>query len=121
MTKKIKITNYSHYDNYIIKDQGTNHSTIVTKMIQLAGRICEHYASDIVYDAEAFIEAINNNKDFDRYLFFREMGVTAFKPKDVECIEGTDYIQAWHLTYNAETQEQEFTRVYVYIERFIID
>ena len=117
MERQIKITNYSCYDNYTVKDNGENHSTIVSKMVQLAGRLCEHYASDIVYDAEAFIEAINNNENFDRYLFFRENGVTAFKPKDVECIEGTDYIQVWHLTYNAETQEQEFTRVEIGFER----
>ena len=117
MNKQIKITNPSCYDNYTVKDNGENHSTIVSKMVQLAGRLCEHYASDIVYDAEAFIEAINNNENFDRYLFFREMGVTAFKPEDVECIEGTDYIQVWHLTYNAETQEQEFTRVEIGFER----
>lgn len=117
MNKEIKISNYSCYDNYTIKDDGTNHSSIVTKMVQLAGRICERFASDIVYDADAFIEAIDNNENFDRYLFFREMGVTAFKPEDIKCIEGTDYIQVWHLTYNAETQEQEFTRVNIRFER----
>ena len=117
MSKQIKINNYSCYDNYTIKDNGTNHSTIVSKMVQLAGRICERFASDIVYDADAFIEAINNNENFDRYLFFRENGVTAFKPEDVECIEGTDYIQSWHLTYDAETQEQEFIRTEINLER----
>ena len=117
MNKEIKISNYSCYDNYTIKDNGTNHRKKKKKMVQLAGRICERFASDIVYDADAFIEAIDNNENFDRYLFFRENGVTAFKPKDVECIKGTDYIQVWHLTYNAETQEQEFTRVNVHFER----
>lgn len=115
--KEIKITNYSCYDNYTIKYKGTNHSTIITKMIHLAGRICERFASDIVYDANAFIEAVDNSKDFDRYLFFRENGVTAFAPDMIEHIEGTDFIQAWHLTYNAETQEQEFTRVSIRFER----
>ena len=114
---KVKITNYSCYDNYTIKDKGTNHSDIVTKMIQLAGRICEKYASDIVYDANAFIQAIENEENFERFLFFREMGVTAFKADDVRAIDGTDYIQVWHLTYNAETQEQEFKRVNVSFER----
>ena len=117
MNKQIKITNHSCYDNYTVKDNGENHSTIVSKMVQLAGRLCEHYASDIVYDAEAFIEAINNNEDFDRYLVFREMGVTTFKPEDIECIEGITYIQSWHLTYDAETQEQEFTRTEINLER----
>lgn len=117
MNKQIKITDYSVFGNYTVKDKGTNHSSVVTKMVQLAGRLCEKWASDIVYDAEAFIEAIETKENFDRYLFFREMGVTAFKPKDVGCIEGTSYIQAWHLTYNAETKEQEFIRVDVSFER----
>lgn len=114
---EIKITNYSFYDNYTIKDNGANHSTIITKMIHLAGRICERFASDIVYDAHAFMEAVENGENFDRYLFFRENGVTALRPEDVKCIEETDFIQAWHLTYNSETQEQEFTRVSIRFER----
>jgi hypothetical protein len=86
-------------------------------MIHLAGRLCERWASDIVYDANAFIKAIEEKKDYDRYLFFRETGVTAFKPEDVEAIDGTDFIQVWHLTYKAETEEQELTRVSVRFER----
>ena len=117
MQKQIKITTYSCFDNYTVKDQGTNYSDIVTKMIHLASRICERWASDIVYDANAFIKAIEEGKDFDRYLFFREMGVTGFKPEDVSSIDGTDFIQVWHLTYKAETEEQELTRVSVYFEK----
>ena len=115
--QKVKITNYSSFDNYVVKDKGTNHSDIVTKMVQLAGRLCEKYASDIVYDANAFIRAIENGDDFERFLFFREMGVTAFTADDVKAIEGTDYIQVWHLTYNAETEEQKFERVNVKFEK----
>lgn len=114
--QKVKIRNYSLFSNYTVKDQGTNHSDIVTKMVQLASRLCEKYASDIIYDANAFIKAIEDKENFERFLFFREMGVTAFKMDDVKAIEGTDYLQVWHLTYNAETEEQEFTRVNVYFE-----
>lgn len=114
--QKVKIVNYSSCRDYTVKDKGTNHSDIVTKMVQLAGRICERYAGDIVYDANAFIKAIENKENFEWLLFFREMGVTAFKPEDIRCIDGTSYIQVWRLTYNAETEEQEFTRVSVYFE-----
>jgi hypothetical protein len=116
MNKQIKITNYN-FGNYTVKDRGTNHSDITNKMVQLAGRLCEHYAGDIVYDANAFIKAIEKKQNYDRYLFFREMGVTALTPEDIGVIEHTDFIQAWHLTYNAETEEQEFTRVSVYFEK----
>ena len=114
--KKVKINTYSSFDNYAMKDQGKNHSCIVTKMIHLAGRLCERFASDIVYDVNAFIKAIEGNQNFERFLFFREMGVTAFKREDVGAIEGIDYLQVWRLSYNAETEEQEFVRMYVYFE-----
>lgn len=117
MEKQIKIQNYSCYDNYTVADKGDNWSRVVTKMVQLAGRFSEHYASDIIYDVNAFIKAIENKQNYDRYLFFRECGVTAFAPDMAEHIDGTEYIQAWHLTYNAETEEQEFTRVSVHFER----
>lgn len=117
MEKQANIQNYSFYNDYTVSDKGENWSRVVSKMVQLAGRYCERFASDIVYDAESFINAIENKKDYDRYLFFRESGVTTLSPKNVNAIESTDYIQAWHLTYKAETKEQELTRVSVTFER----
>lgn len=116
MKKQIKMSEYG-FSNYIVKDKGENHSDIVTKMVQLAGRLCEKYASDIIYDANAFIKAIAEHKDFDRYLVYREMGVTALTPEHIANIDESDYIQVWHLTYNADTEEQKFVRVSVYFER----
>ena len=117
MEKQIKIQNYSCYDNYTVADKGDNWSRIVTKMVQLAGRYCENYASDIYYDIDTYVRHIADKVSYDRYLFFRECGVTTFEPDMAGHIDGTEYIQAWHLTYNAETEEQEFTRVNVYFER----
>lgn len=117
MEKQIKIQNYSCYDNYTVADKGDNWSRIVTKLVQLAGRFCEHYASDIVYDAKSFISAIESKENYDRVLFFRECGVSTFGVDLLGHIEGTEYIQAWHLTYDAETEEQELTRVNVYFKR----
>ena len=117
MEKQANIQNYSFYDNYTVSDKGDNWSRVVSKMVQLAGRYCERFASDIYYDIDSFTGHIRDKVDYDRYLFFRESGVTALSPEDVKAIESTDYIQAWHLTYNAETEEQELTRVNVYFER----
>ncbi len=117
MEKQAKIQNYSFYNDYTVSDKGDNWSRVVSKMMQLAGRYCERFASDIFYDANAFVHAIETNQNFDKYLFFRESGVTALYYQDIMAIEGTDYIQAWHLTYNAETEEQELTRVSVTFER----
>jgi hypothetical protein len=117
MEKQIKIQNYSCYDNYTVADKGDNWSRVVSRMVQLAGRYCESFASDIYYDIDTFVRHINEKTDYDRYLFFRESGVTALSLEDVKAIEGTDFIQAWHLTYNAKTEKQELTRVSVYFER----
>ena len=117
---KVNLTPYSCGDNYTVSYDGRNYSRIITKMVHLAGRICEQYASDIVYDASFFMDAIDNKKDYDRYLFFRESGVTALAPEDIECIRGIAFIQAWHLTYDAETEYQNFTRMHVSFERSLI-
>lgn len=117
MEKKIRVDSYSSFNNYIVTDKGDNWSKVVSKMIQLAGRYCESFASDIVYDCKSFITAIEEKKNFDRYLLFREMGVTALKPEDLECFDSVVSIQSWHLTYNAETEEQKLERVDIVIER----
>jgi hypothetical protein len=117
MEKQANIQNYSFYDTYTVSDKGDNWSKVVSKMVQLAGRYCERFASDIYYDIDSFAGHIRDKVNYDRYLFFRESGVTALSPEDVKAIESTDYIQAWHLTYNAETEEQELARVSVYFER----
>jgi hypothetical protein len=117
MEKQIKIQNYSCYDNYTVADKGDSWNRVVSKMVQLAGRYCERFASDIYYDIDAFVRHINENTDYDRYLFFRESGVTVLSLENVTAIEGVDFIQAWHLTYNAETKKQELTRVSVHFER----
>lgn len=117
MEKKIKIYPYSSFGNYTVTYKGDNCSNVVTKMVQLAGRYCEHYASDIYYDIATFVSAVEDKSDFDRYLLFRENGVTVFNGEQIECINETDYIQAWHLTYNAETEEQKFERVDIIIGR----
>ena len=114
--KLIKINKYSVYNNYTVRNEGSNISNIVSKMIQLAGRLCEHYASDIVYDVNAFRMAVDNRLDYDKYLFFREDGVTAKSFEDIMVQHSADYIQVWHLTYDAKTQVHEFTRVSVYVK-----
>ena len=73
--------------------------------------------SDIYYDIDAFVRHIDDKVSYDRYLFFRENGVTTFTPEHLNGIEGTDFIQAWHLTYKAETEEQELTRVSINFEK----
>ena len=54
-----------------------NYSSILTRLIQEAGRFCEHYASDLFIDWETVMDAINCADEIDRtFLFgFRQYGV----------------------------------------------
>lgn len=113
MNQQFYTSNYGIGTDYTHITQGKNPSTAITKLIQLAGRLCEHYASDIVFEAVAFRHAVENDQVYDRTLFFREYGVEAFAPEDLECIDGTDYIQSWRLTFNPLTQVQKLQRVTV--------
>ena len=117
MNQQFYATKYGISTDHTYITQGDNPSTIITKIIQLAGRFCEHYASDIVFEAVAFREATKQLQVYDKYLFFREYGVEAFAPEDIGCIDGTDYIQSWHLTFNPLTQEQKLQRVTVRKEK----
>lgn len=109
----VTVTNYSGDDEYSVKEYGKNASGIVSKMVSLAGRFCEHHASDIINDANAFIRAVDNNEVFNEILFFRDGGVAALTEEQLEYIEKFDYIQSWQLRSDPETRKQTFTRVNV--------
>lgn len=116
----MNISRYGINDQYTITTHGINPSTIITKMIHLAGRLCEYYASDIVYDAVNFRHAVEHQKQYHRYLFFREGGVESFAPDELEYIadglehiEGTDYIQVWSLRYDPVSNTQTFQRIHI--------
>lgn len=109
----MNISRYGISDQHIITTHGINPSTIITKMIQLAGRFCEYYASDIVYDAVNFRHAVEHQNQYHRYLFFIESGVESFAPDELEYIEGTDYIQAWELRYDTISNTQTFQRIHI--------
>ena len=108
------ISRYGISNQYTLTTHGTNPSSIITKMIHLTGRLCEYYASDIVFEAVNFRNAVERHKPYRKYLFFREQGVEAFEPNEVEYIQGTDYIQAWELRFNPHGEgTQTFQRICV--------
>ena len=112
----IKISNHSCYDKGIISHT-KNVSNIIDKMVRLAAKCTENYASDIVYDAIALELAIKEGKPFDRILFFRENGVTAWQ---TEMFDESAYdsvllnfmpIQTWRLTHDPLTTETKFVKI----------
>ena len=114
--KTIKITNYSCYDKGII-DKTENISTTVDKMIRLAAKVTERWASDIVFDIGDLSNAVKEKKPLDHLLFFRECGVTT---RNVETFDVDAYdsilfnftpIQIWRLTHDPSTMETKLIRV----------
>ena len=92
---------------------------IIDKMIQLAAKVTERWASDIVYDINELTDAIKNKESIDKVLFFRENGVTT---RETNKLTAERYngllccftpIQTWRLTYNSDTMETKLIRVNV--------
>lgn len=105
----LKITNYSCYDDYTVTSNTENISDIVDKLMRLATKITERYASDIYYDIDSLHQCLEEHRPYDRVLFFRESGVWTV---NVEYL--TDYvehIQAWRLTHYSENTITTLIRV----------
>lgn len=111
----VKITDYSCYDNYTVKSETENISSIIDKLIRLTAKITESYASDIVYDINALFSFIEQKYPHDKIIFFREDGVDAFNTemviKDNRHILCNDYIQTWRLTYDPANTTTVLKRV----------
>ena len=113
---EIKISNYSCCDNGTISNT-ENISSIVDKMIRLAAKLTECYASDIVYDIGDLSSAVKEKKPLDNLLFFRECGITTREAEtfDVDVYDSILFnftpIQIWRLTHNPETTETKLIRV----------
>ena len=109
-----KITKYSSYNQYLMTEGGTNCSDVVTKLVQLAGRLCESYASDIAYDIESFKKAVEGGTPYLKLLGFREHGVNEYNVEDtftVFMFSTSEVLQWWLLFYNPETKKQYLNRV----------
>ena len=115
---EIKITNYSWYDNGIVSET-ENVCNIIDKMIRLAAKVTERWASDIVYDINELTDAIKNKKSIDEIIFFRENGVATMETNKLTAERYNDLlccftpIQIWRLTHNPCTMETKLIRVNV--------
>ena len=111
---KYKINNFSVYDNYTIEECGSNVSYIVDKLIRLTAKQTEDFAGDIVYLINAFVDAVENNRRYEKLIQFRESGVNWY-----DCCEHGDYVdrgegnhmmqggQCWYLLNEASDEWQE--------------
>lgn len=108
----MKITNYSCFDNYTVKSDTENISSIMDKLIRLSAKITERFAGDIVYDIEAFRKKVGTNEPYDKVLFFREDGVWVVDVDKLNqyMVDSHD-IQSWRLTYDPQSGKSVLVRV----------
>ena len=117
----IKITKHALDDKGIIS-YTDNIASIADKLIRLAAKLTEYYASDIVYDINSLKKAIEEGKPHDMLLFFRECGVTETNTADLNDDRFDSFLtcftplQVWRLTHDPIEMETKLIRVNVYKE-----
>ena len=99
-----KITDFSPHNTCTIKSLTENVSSIVDKMIRLSSEITERFSSDIYYDIQALYQAVGRKEKFDRILFFRLDGVSAYNyPIRFPYFGINEAIQSWRITHDPES------------------
>lgn len=104
---------YSSFDGYTTKSVNDNVSDIMSRMIRIAGRLCEHYASDVYYTLRGYDDAVRENYEYDKLITFYESGVIERKIENGTVDRKSDGIQYWRLTWNPEKHVGTLTRVYL--------
>ena len=86
-------------------------------MVQIAGRLCENYASDVYYTLCIYDDAVRENYEYDRLITFYESGVIECKIENGTVNSKSNGIQYWRLTCNPQKKEGVFKRVRLKEER----
>lgn len=102
---------YSTGKGYTAKSVNDNVSNIMSRMIQIAGRLCENYASDVYYALCNYDNAVRENDEYDKLIVFQENGVIERKIENNTVDSRPRGIQYWRLTWNPQKKEGAFTRV----------
>lgn len=72
-----KVQRYSAFDNYTVRGCGENVSSIFDKLIRLAAKLTENYASDLLYELPDVHDL--GGFEFGNWLYaFREGGVSRY-------------------------------------------
>lgn len=101
------------YSSFTTKSVNDNVSDIMSRMVQIAGRLCEHYASDVYYTLRGYDDAVRENYEYDKLITFYESGVIERKIENDTVDRKSDGIQYWRLTWNPEECVGTFIRVYL--------
>ena len=108
---------YGTNNGYTTKSVNDNISSIMSRMVQIAGRLCEDYASDIYYVLCNYDNAVRENYKYDSLIKFYESGVIERKIENDTVNSKPNGIQYWRLTWNPQKKEGMFTRVRLKVER----
>ena len=99
------------------KSVNDNVSSITSRMVQIAGRLCENYAGDIYYPLSGYYYSVCGNYDYDKLIAFCESGVIHCEIENNTVERKPEGIQYWRLTWNRQKREGVFTRVLLKEER----
>lgn len=102
---------YSTDNRYTTKSVNDNISSIMSRMVQIAGRLCENYAGDIYYPLSGYYYSVCENYDYDKLIAFYESGVIHCEIENNTVDRKPEGIQYWRLTWNPQKKEGVFTRV----------
>ena len=102
---------YGTNNGYTTKSVNDNISSIMSRMVQIAGRLCEDYASDVYYTLCSYDDAVRGNYEYDRLITFYESGVIERKIENGTVDRKTDGIQYWRLTWDPKKHVGTLIRV----------
>lgn len=75
---------YSDDKRYCVRVRGDNVSSVIDRMVRVAAKITEHYASDIVIWCKKLQDTINAHDTLTCTLNFREDGVDLYMQSRLE-------------------------------------
>lgn len=102
---------YGTGKGYITTSVNGNISSIMSRMVQIAGRLCENYAGDIYYALCNYDNAVRENDEYDKLITFHESGVIECKIENGTVDRKSDGIQYWRLTWNPKVHVGALIRV----------
>ena len=102
---------YSTDKGYTTKSVNDNISSIMSRMVQIAGRLCEDYASDVYYALCNYDNAVRENDEYDKLITFYESGVIERKIENGTVDHKSDGIQYWRPTWNPKEHVGTLIRV----------
>ena len=108
---------YSTDKGHTTKSVNDNISSIMSRMVQIAGRLCEDYASDVYYSLSGYDCAVRENYNYDKLIVFQECGVIEYTIENNTVNSRPRGIQYWRLTWNPEECAGIFKRVRLKEER----